>query len=94
MAIGIRSDEFELKAECSLQSFDKRAELLGTLLQSVIEVSIKYCEGLSEDDLGDHYIDWKDTDEIVSVFLDTQMFSTWAEKVAIDLGEYAVQILD
>lgn len=94
MAIGIKSDQFELKAECSLQSFDKRAELLGILLQSVIEVSVKYCEGISEDNLGGDYIEWRDHDEIVSAFLDSQMFSKWAEMVAIDLGKYAVQIPD
>jgi hypothetical protein len=94
MAIGIKSNNVELKVESFLQSFDKRTELLAQLLQSATEVSIKYCEGLSENDLGGDYIEWKDRDEIVSVFLDTQMFSKWAEMVAIDLGRYAVQIPD
>ena len=57
-------------------------------------MALKYCESLSEDDLGGDYIEWKDSDEIISAFLDTGMFQKWMEMVALDLGEYAVQIPD
>ncbi len=94
MSFSIRTDKFSLDAQCSIPAFHKRGELVTTLVTSAIETTLKYCEALSEDELGDHYIDWKDTDEIVSAFLDTGMFQKWMEKVAIDLGEYGVQVPD
>ena len=94
MSFEIRTDEYELKAQCSIPSFSKRSELVTTLMSSAIETTIKYCEALSEDDLGASHIDWKQSDEIVSAFLDEGLFQKWADMVARDLGEYAVQIPD
>lgn len=94
MSFAIRTDKFEIKGQCSIPSFNKRAELMLVLITSAVEMTLKYCEELSEDELGGDYVDWKDQDEIVSAFLDTGLFSKWAEKVAFDLGESAVQIPD
>ena len=89
----INTDKFEIEAQCSIPAFQKRGELVMTLVRSAVEMSLKYCEELSEKDLGSN-IDWTDRDEIVSIFLDCGGFQKWAEMVAFDLGESAVQIPD
>jgi hypothetical protein len=94
MSFSIRTDRFELKAQCSIPSFHKRGELVTTLVCSAIEMALKYCEELSEDDIGSSHTEWKDREQIISDFLDYGKFQKWTDMVAGDLSEYGEQDWD
>lgn len=86
MSFSIHSEQFTIHGRSSIPGFQKRGTLAMTLITSAVETALKFCEELSEDELADPFFEWKDHSEIVSAFLETDLFPKWCEMVALDLG--------
>ena len=87
---GIECAKYSLDYETPIgSSFDIRQGLLSMLLQASIESSLTYCKKLTEDDLGGSDVDWRDSDAILTAFLDDpQMMQSWSRLVRSKLRRW------